>query len=197
MSGHNDPRRKLPESPELSHVFLAYPAGAQALLAYHDAILRGDAPLTVAERELIAAFVSGLNACDYCYGAHSIIAGTFGIDESLLGAVVTDPDGPATPERLRPILKLVEKLTRQPASVRREDREAVLAAGWTEEALFYAVSTCALFNFMNRVVEGMGVVTSPAVQARQRARHARDAGGEPSRTTYRDYGRAIGLPDTD
>ncbi|MBX6419585.1 MAG: hypothetical protein IRZ06_01065 [Nevskia sp.] len=51
---------------------------------------------------------------------------------------------------------------------------------------------CALFNFMNRLVEGMGVVTTPAIRAAQRARHARGALAD-SKTPYQDYGRLIGV----
>ena len=31
------------------------------------------------------------------------------------------------------------------------------ASGWDEKALHDAVSVCALFNFMNRYVEGLGI----------------------------------------
>ena len=51
-------------------------------MEYHDRLMRDHSPLTVAERELIAAYVSGLNACTYCYGSHVIAAGAFGVDES-------------------------------------------------------------------------------------------------------------------
>jgi AhpD family alkylhydroperoxidase len=41
--------------------------------------LRGPSPFTVAERELIAAYVSGLNACGYCHGIHRVTADAFGV----------------------------------------------------------------------------------------------------------------------
>jgi hypothetical protein len=37
------------------------------------------------------------------------------------------------------------------------DAEAVLAAGWEEQALHDAASVCGLFNLMNRLVEGLGI----------------------------------------
>ena len=40
---------------------------------------------------------------------------------------------------------------------RHTDAEAVFAAGWDERALHDAVLVCALFNFMNRMVEGLGI----------------------------------------
>ena len=160
------------------------------MLEYHDALLRGDSPLSVAERELIAAYVSGLNACDFCLGAHSIIAEALGVDAALIEAMVADPDAAPVSEKLRPLLAYVRKLTRSPGSMTRAEREAVFAAGWCERALHDAVATCALFNFMNRLVEGMGVVGGPAIRAAQRQRSAGTAG--PTGTPYQDYGRRIG-----
>jgi hypothetical protein len=35
----------------------------------------------------------------------------------------------------------------------------VFAAGWDDRALHDAVMVCALFNFMNRMVDGLGIST--------------------------------------
>ncbi len=59
----------LPDNPHLADVYRTFPSQLKPLLDYHDALLRGDSPLSVAQRELIAAFVSGLNACNFCFGA--------------------------------------------------------------------------------------------------------------------------------
>ena len=37
------------------------------------------------------------------------------------------------------------------------DANAIFAAGWDETALYHAVAVTALFNLMNRLVEGMGI----------------------------------------
>ena len=60
-------------------------------------------------------------------------------------------------DRLRPLLRYVGKLTHSPGRVSPADAEAVTAAGWDEQALHDAVSVCALFNFMNRFVDGLGI----------------------------------------
>jgi hypothetical protein len=44
-----------------------------------------------------------------------------------------------------------------PSRMTPQDDEAVFAAGWDERALHDAVSVCALFNFVNRLVEGLGI----------------------------------------
>lgn len=55
------------------------------------------------------------------------------------------------------MLAYVAKLTRTPARMTDDDAAAVFAAGWDERALHDAVQVCALFNFMNRIVEGLGI----------------------------------------
>ena len=53
----------LPEDARLRHVLKRFARTARPLIEYHEELLRGESPLTTAQRELIAAFVSGLNAC--------------------------------------------------------------------------------------------------------------------------------------
>lgn len=149
--------KSLPEDAVLLHVFKAYPATSRPLIEYHEALLRGPSPLTVAERELVAAFVSGLNACHYCHGVHEATARKFGVAEGLLIRLLSDIDSTPVADRLKPILRYVKKLTLAPAKMTQADADAVFAAGWDDRALHDAVSVCALFNFMNRLVEGHGI----------------------------------------
>ena len=142
-------------------VFAAFPTAAQPLLTYHQALLRGPSPLTESQRELIAAYVSSLNACGYCHGVHQATAEAMGVEEGLVSSLIEDLDGAAVDPGLRQILKYVKKLTESPERMTREDAEAVFQAGWDERALHDAVSVCALFNFMNRFVQGLGVAAGP------------------------------------
>src|ERR671918_2594899 len=156
----------LPDGAVLVDVFRAFPDTALPLLDYTEALLRGPSPLSVAERELIAAYVSGLNACRYCHGVHTATAEAFGITEGTLTALLDDVDGAPVDERMRPVLRYVRKLTLTPSRMTPSDAEAVFAAGWTEGALHDAVSVCALFNLMNRLVDGLGVTAGPDYFAR-------------------------------
>lgn len=146
-----------PSGARLLDVFRSFPEASRPLLDYHEVLMRGPSDLTVAERELIAAYVSGLNDCDYCHGVHAVTAARFGIEESLLTALVTDFDNAPVDGRLRPVLAYVAKLTATPDRITPSDAEAVLSAGWSEKALHDAVSICGLFNLMNRLVSGLGI----------------------------------------
>ena len=145
----------------LDKVFQRFPASVLPLLDYHDRVLRDWSPLTVGERELIAAYVSGLNACTYCHGAHVVAARAFGIDADVFEGLMADVTNSKVDERLKPVLAYVGKLTRTPAMMTQADAQAVYAVGWDEQALFDAVSVCALFNLMNRIVEGSGIKSNP------------------------------------
>lgn len=151
----------LPQNATLLDVFRAYPDTARPLLDYHQVLLRGPSPLTVAERELIAAYVSGLNACGYCHGIHTAVAEAFGIAEGTLTSLLDDPDTAPIDERLKPLLRYVGKLTQTPSRITLDDARSVLDAGWDERALHDAVAVSALFNFMNRFVDGLGIIAGP------------------------------------
>ena len=178
----------LPETPHLADVFKAFPDHIKPLLLYHDALLRGESPLSIAERELIAAYVSGLNACNFCFGAHKMMARAFGVDESMIDALIEDVDAAPVDEKLKPILKYVAKLKDLPPRLQDADAQAVYEAGWSEQALFDAVQVAALFNFMNRIIEGTGVLfdyaDNPPTQEEIEYRRTR---------TYADFGKSIGI----
>ncbi|MDE2133839.1 MAG: peroxidase-related enzyme [Alphaproteobacteria bacterium] len=149
--------KNLSDDASLLDVFRAYPATARPLIEYHEALMRGESPLSVGERELIAAYVSGLNACAYCHRVHTVTAEAFGIEEGALQALLDNVDTAPVDDRMKTLLRYVNKLTRLPARLTSADAEAVYAAGWNDQALHDTISVCALFNFMNRLVEGIGV----------------------------------------
>ncbi len=180
----------LSDRPHLAEVFRKFPQAVRPLLAYHDALLRAESPLSVGQRELIAAFVSGLNACQFCFGAHKIYADVFGISEAVVDALVEDVDTAPVDDKLKPLLRYVARLNGLPAKVSPADAQAVFDAGWSERALYDAVQVCALFNCMNRIVEGTGVsfdyADNPISPEQREARKTR---------SYSDFGREIGLDD--
>lgn len=147
----------LPGDAALLQVFQAYPEPTKPLLLLHEQIMRAPSPFSAAERELIAAYVSGLNGCSYCHGVHTATAEAFGVEPDVLAGALADLDTAPVDERMKPVLRYLAKLTRTPARMTLADADEVFAAGWDDHALHNAVSVCALFNFMNRLVDGLGV----------------------------------------
>lgn len=146
----------------LLDVFRSFPETSKPLIEYHEVLLRGPSPFTEAQRELVAAYVSGLNRCRYCQGVHTATAERLGVEEGVVPRLIENFEAAAIPDEMRPILRYARKLTEHPASITQADADAILAAGWDESAIFQTVAVTALFNFMNRLVEGLGIGFDPA-----------------------------------
>ena len=180
---------RLPEISHLSDLFSLFPRGVAPLMEYTDAILRDKGELSKAERELIATYVSSLNACTFCYGAHKIYAEAFGIDEAMMEMLVSDFDSVQGMDKLKPILLYVKKLNVLPSKIVSADAQAVYDAGWTEEALYEATQVCALFNMMNRIIEGAGVNFDYAAHPEVHSMNRSDT--DVNTHTYGSYGRRV------
>lgn len=147
---------------KVPHVLAKFNTGTgRPLVEFHEALLRGESPFTVPEREMMAAYVSGVNACRYCQGAHTAAAGQFGVSEQLILDALKDPSTAGVQPKLVPVLRFIEKLTLTPTRMTQVDADAVYAAGWSERALYDAIQICCLYNFMNRFVEGIGLTPIP------------------------------------
>jgi uncharacterized peroxidase-related enzyme len=89
--------------------------------------------------------------------------------QAVLDDVVTAP----IPEAERALFAFVDKLNETPGEMNREDVERLKAHGWSDEAVYDAISVCALFNFYNRWIDGTGVQgMSPALYERNGKRLA-------------------------
>lgn len=152
----------LPKNASLIDVFKTYPETSRPLLEFHEILLRGPSPFTEAQREMIAAFVSALNGCRYCRAIHTATAERLGAPREVMDKLVDDIDAAPIEDRMKPVLRYARKLTRDPAGLSESDVEAVFDAGWDHLALYHLVAVTALFNFMNRLVEGLGIVPNPA-----------------------------------
>ncbi len=152
----------LREGSTLLDVFRMFPETSKPLILFHEALLRAPSPFSEAERELIAAYVSSLNRCRYCRGVHTATAELLGVAAGTVERLVENFESASVSDKMRPVLRYAEKLTRDPRAVSRDDAQAILQAGWGEAAVYYAVAVTALFNLMNRLVEGLGIEFDPA-----------------------------------
>ena len=64
--------------------------------------------------------------------------------------------------RNKALFAFIEKMNAQSNRIRQEDIECVKAAGWTDEAVYDAVTVCALFRFYNAWIDATGVHDLPA-----------------------------------
>lgn len=80
----------------------------------------------------------------------------------LVTAVLQDYRTAPISDREKALFAFIEKVNRDSSRIRKEDVAEVKAAGWSEEALYDAISVCALFNFYNTWIDATGVGDMPA-----------------------------------
>ena len=179
----------LPAPAHLEHLFTAFPKGTRPLLELHDALLREESGLTIAERELIAAFVSGLNACQFCFGAHRAMAMAFGVKAETIDALMKSVASSPVDEKMKPVLEYARKVAER-SGLTRKDARAVFEAGWSEADLHDIIMITSLYNFMNRLVDGSGLVAKEAYM-----KPSDDDLAQRRKGTYLGWGQASGFVD--
>ena len=166
----------LPDKHHLVALWQRFPRGIEALLKLHDDFLRNeDSELSIAERELIAAHVSALNGCGYCFVAHRRYAEAFGIEASVFSDMSLNTAHDSLRPQMTSALIFAKKLTEQPSSIAQPDYDALIAAGWSEDGIHDIISVTAIYAFMNRLLEGSGMKenVAPAGFSPEKARAGR------------------------
>ena len=65
-------------------------------------------------------------------------------------------------DKEKALFAFIERMNRESYTLQKEDLETVVAAGWSEEAIYDAITVCALFNFYNKWIDATGVSDMPA-----------------------------------
>ena len=65
-------------------------------------------------------------------------------------------------EQERALFALIAKICEDSTSVRHADLDAARATGWSDEALYDAITVCSLFQFYNTWIDATGVSDMPA-----------------------------------
>jgi len=145
--------------PGITGLFAFRPETAKPFNELTEILLRGENSLSRGEREMIAAYVSGLNDCNFCSNAHSAFAAAQ-LDEGmpLVMQVRTNPAlAPITP-KLRALLSIAAAVRESGLKVTAELIDAARAEGATDVEIHDAVMIAALFSMANRYVDGLGTL---------------------------------------
>jgi len=114
--------------------------------------MRGDSAWSVADRELMAAFVAMTNHCDFCVKAHSAVADLAYRGEENVAMLLCDPTLAGIVEPLRATMLMLRKLTKE-HSVDADDMRDVLAAGASAQQIDDALAICFSFDVIVRLAD--------------------------------------------
>jgi alkylhydroperoxidase family enzyme len=71
--------------------------------------------------------------------------------------VLDDFESSALDEQHKALFRFIDKVNHDSPRITPADLDVARAAGWTDEALYFAITVCALFNFYNRWIDATGV----------------------------------------
>ncbi|MFQ5838151.1 MAG: peroxidase-related enzyme [Thermoplasmata archaeon] len=113
--------------------------------------------LARAQREMIGVLVSSLNSCRYCVVHHSEALARYEKDSGVLEQLPVDFRRAPISDRDRIMLEYCEKLTTHPDGMKEGDVKALREAGFTDSEILDINLIASYFNFVNRVVLGLGL----------------------------------------
>ena len=77
--------------------------------------------------------------------------------EDLVWGVLRDLENSALGEKDKALFRFVDKVNHHSPNITPADMQPLYNQGWTDEAIYYVITVCALFNFYNRWVDASGV----------------------------------------
>ncbi len=119
-------------------------------------LMYGKSSITRTQREMIAVLVSQLNDCQYCVTHHKEALQAHARNIDLIESLKEDFSQAPISRRDREMLEYVAKLTRQPGLVVETDIRRMRGEGFTDEEILRINLITSYFNFVNRIVAGLG-----------------------------------------
>ncbi|GAA0366730.1 carboxymuconolactone decarboxylase family protein [Microbispora corallina] len=165
------------DEPGIRGLFRFRPETARPLNELVEVLLRGESRLSRGERELIAAYVSALNECKYCYSSHAAYAAAqLPEGMELVEQVRAGLDAAPVSAKLRALLGIAASVQRGGREVSADEVAAARAEGATDVEIHDTVLIAAAFCMFNRYVDGLGTFApdDPGVYAARAKRIAED-----------------------
>lgn len=133
------------------------PDTAKPLTQLAEVLLRGPNTLTSAEREMIAAYVSYQNNCNFCQLSHSAAAiAHLGGERELVERVKANPEAAEVSGKLKALLNIAGKVQKDGKDVSVQDIARAREQGATDKEIHDTVLIAAAFCMYNRYVDGLG-----------------------------------------
>ncbi|WP_067130241.1 carboxymuconolactone decarboxylase family protein [Microtetraspora malaysiensis] len=151
------------DAPGILGLMIYRPETAGPLNELTELLLAGDNTLSRGDRELIAAYVSRLNKCDFCGTIHGVMAARqLPGGASQVEQACTNPHAADVTPKMRALLDIAALVQQSGRAVTQEAVDAARAAGATDPEIHDTVLIAATFCMFNRYVDGLGTFAPPA-----------------------------------
>ncbi len=133
------------------------PSALAAHMELYMTLMFGKSPLKRYQREMLGVVVSAANGCDYCINHHEEALLAYWKDADKTRLLHTDRSRLDLEKTDTLLCDLAEKLTLNHHQSYEQDISGLQQAGLQDRAILDAVQIIAYFNFVNRMVLGLGV----------------------------------------
>ncbi len=142
--------------PGIEGLLLNKPATGKAICGFVQQALRGKSSLSTAEREMIAAYTSYLNHCEYCQNIHTEIASALLKDNGdAMSCMIGNIGEASLSSKMKSLLQLAAKVQQGGMNVTEQDINNARIHGANDSDIHDAVMVAAMFCFINRYVDGL------------------------------------------
>ena len=146
--------------PGIRSLVMFRPETGKHLYDLAQVLLRGESPLSSAERELIAAHVSSRNQCMFCMSSHAAAARElYGEERSIVDCVIDDPGNAPVSVKMKALLNIAGKVQQSGKAVTAEDVAEARKQGANDRDIHDTVLIAAAFSMFNRYVDGLASLT--------------------------------------
>lgn len=146
--------------PGIRSLVMFRPETGKPLYDLAQVLLRGESPLSEADRELIAAYVSFRNDCMFCMKSHAAAARClYGDEKNTVDDVLKDMQQSNVSDKLKALLHIAGKVQVLGKEVKPEDIDNARKLGANDRELHDTVLIAATFCMFNRYVDGLNSLT--------------------------------------
>jgi uncharacterized peroxidase-related enzyme len=146
--------------PGIRSLVMFRPETGKHLYELVQVLLRGESPLSEAERELIAAYVSSLNDCSFCMNSHAAAARYLYKEQKMIvDIILSDYHKAQISDKLKALLNIAGKVQKSGKEVTSEDIAVARKFGAIDRDIHDTVLIAATFCMLNRYVDGLDSLT--------------------------------------
>jgi alkylhydroperoxidase family enzyme len=94
----------------------------------------------------------------------------------LVWSALRDLENSPVSEGDKALLRFIRKVNHASPAITQQDIQELHGHGWSDEAIYHAITVCALFNFYNRWIDAAGVHAMSEEAHRQFAKRTAEHG---------------------
>ena len=146
--------------PGIRSLVMFRPETGRSLYELAQVLLRGPSPLSEAERELIAAYVSKRNDTVFCMMSHAAASRElYGDNKNIVDDVLNNMPLSHVGDKMKALLNIAGKVQILGKEVTPEDIAAARSFGADDREIHDTVLIAATFSMFNRYVDGLSSFT--------------------------------------